>query len=128
MDIADVLRKETKTPFERFRIVRQFEDLHLSAIQRGIVFIFAIWSGPAYIAFHRFTRLLANIDTSKLELVILDIDCLSPESGAALWGRSVGGAGETVWIRNGVVVARLLLYAPDSDAELLLHTRELLDE
>jgi hypothetical protein len=128
MDIADVLKKKSKMPFERLRVVHHLDDLHVSAIRRGIVFIFALWSGPAFIAFDRFTRLLANIDTGPLDLVILDIDCLSSESGIALWGTNVGGGGETIWVRDGVVVARSLLYAPDSEPELLRHTHELLTE
>ncbi|HEX5219896.1 MAG TPA: hypothetical protein VFZ59_10035 [Verrucomicrobiae bacterium] len=123
MDIADVLKKETKMPFERLRIARHLDDLHLSDIRRGIVFIFAVWSDPAFFAFHRFTRFLADVD-----LVVLDTDCLSSEAGTALWGANVGGGGETLWVRDGVVVARSLLYMPDSEPEMIRHTQELLDE
>jgi len=128
MDISEVLKKETKMPFGRLRVVRQIDELHLAAIRRGIVFIFAVWSGPAYIAFHRFTRLLADINTSSLDLVVLDTDCLSTESGAALWGKNVGGGGETFWVHDGIIVARSLLYLPDSEPELLRLTHQLLNE
>jgi hypothetical protein len=127
MEITDVLKKHTKMPVERLRIVRQLEDLRMSIIQRGIVFIFAVWSGPAIIAFERFTRLLAGIDTAGLDLVVLDTDCLSSEAGIALWGSNVGGGGETLWIRDGFVVARSQLYVPDSETEFVRHTEDLLD-
>jgi len=126
MDIADLLKKESKMPFERLRIARQLDDLHLSDIRRGIVFIFAVWSGPAFIAFHRFTRFLGGVDTAALDLVVLDTDCLSSEAGTALWGTNVGGGGETLWVRDGAVVARSLLYVPDSEPEMIRHTQELL--
>jgi len=91
-------------------------------------FAFRYLERAAFIAFHRFTRFLAGIDTSALDLVVLDTDCLSPEAGTALWGTNVGGGGETLWIRDGVVVARSLLYVPDSEPEMLTHTQELLNE
>jgi hypothetical protein len=128
MDIAQVLKDHTKMPFERLRVVRHLDELRLAAIRRGIIFIFAVWSGPAIIAFHRFTRVLAGIDTTGLDLVVLDTDCLSSEAGTALWGKNVGGGGETLWVRDGAVVARLLLYIADSEPELLRHTQDLIDE
>ncbi len=128
MDIEDVLKKHTKMPFERLRVVRHLDEANVSSIRRGIVFIFAVWSGPAVIAFERFTRVLAGIDTTGLDLVVLDTDCLTPEAGLALWRSNIGGGGETLWIRDGVVVARSLLYVPDSEPGLVRHTQDLLDE
>jgi len=128
MEIADVLKKHTKTPFDRLRVVRHLDELRMSTIRRGIVFIFAVWSGPAIIAFERFTRTLAGIDTARLDLVVLDTDCLGSEAATALWGSNVGGGGETLWIRDGFVVARSLLYVADSEKEFVRHTEDLLDE
>ncbi len=128
MDISDVLKKHAKMPFERLRVAGHLDELGMSSIRRGIVFIFAVWSGPAIIAFERFTRVLAGIDTTGVDLVVLDTDCLSSEAGNALWGGNVGGGGETVWIRDGVVVARSLLYVPEGEAELVRHTRDLFNE
>jgi hypothetical protein len=128
VDIATVLKKRAKMPFERLRLARNLDELHMSTIRRGIIFIFAVWSGPAIAAFHRLTQLLADIDTTGLDLVVLDTDCLTAEAGRALWGRNVGGGGETLWVRDGVVVARSLLYVPDSQPEVLQHTRDLIDK
>jgi hypothetical protein len=125
-DISDALKKHTKMPIERLRVIRHLDELSMSTIRRGIVFIFAVWSGPAIIAFERFTRVLADIDTTELDLAVLDTDCLSSEAGVALWGRNVGGGGETLWIRDGVIVARSLLYLADSEQELVRHTQSLL--
>jgi hypothetical protein len=128
MDIATVLREHAKMPFERLRVARHVDGLHISTIRRGIIFIFAVWSGPAIAAFHRFTRLLADIDTTGIDLVVLDADCLTAETSRTLWGRNVGGGGETLWVRDGVVVARSLLYIPDSEPEVLQRTRDLIDK
>lgn len=126
MDIAPVLRKYSEIPFERLRIVSQLDELNLPVIRRGIIFIFAGWSGPAIIAFRRFTQVLAALDASRLDLIVLDIDCLSSEAGTALWGENVGGGGETLWVREGAVVARTLLCVPDTESEAHRNTLELL--
>lgn len=115
-------------PFERLRITRQLDEANVPCIRRGIVFIFAVWSGPAIIAFERFTRILAGMDTGALDLVVLDTDCLTSEAENMLWGANVGGGGETLWIRDGVVIARSLLYLPESEPELVSHTQDLLNE
>lgn len=128
MDITDVLKKHSKIPFERLRIARRLDELSLSTIRRGVVFIFADWSGPAIIAFERFTRVLAGMDSHRLDLVVLDTDCLTPDAMTALWGRNVGGGGETIWVRDGEVAARSLLYVPESEPEMIRHIQELLDE
>src|SRR5262249_35695872 len=98
-----------------------------SNIRRGIIFIFAVWSGPAIIAFQRFTQILSTLDTARLDLIVLDTDCLTSEASTALWGRNVGGGGETLWVRDGAVVARALLYAQNTEPEAHRNTIELLD-
>jgi hypothetical protein len=128
IDITVVLKEYAKMPFERLRVARQFEELRLSTIRRGIIFVFAVWSGPAVMAFQRFTRILANIDTKELDLVVLDTDCLTPEVAKGLWGKMVTGAGETLWVREGLVVARMLLDIPESEAQVVQHTHALLDK
>ena len=69
MNIAPVLQEHSKIAFERLRVVRRLDELNISSIRRGIVFIFAVWSGPAIIAFRRFTQVLAGIETAPLDLV-----------------------------------------------------------
>jgi hypothetical protein len=127
LDVAEVLKKHAKMPFERLRVVLQLDQLHVSTIRRGIIFIFAVWSGPAFVAFHRLTGVLADIDTTGLDLVVVDIDCLTAEVGRELCGRNPGGMGETLWVRDGVVVARSALYTPDSEPEMIQHTHDLMD-
>jgi hypothetical protein len=42
MDIVEVLKEHTKMPFERLRVARHLDELRISAIRRGIIFIFAV--------------------------------------------------------------------------------------
>lgn len=122
-----MLQKHSRIPFERLRVVGRFNELKLPDIRRGILFIFAVWSGPSIIAFQRFTQILATLDTTRLELIVLDTDCLTSEAGTALWGRNVGGGGETLWVRDGAVAARALLSAENAESEARRNTIGLLN-
>ena len=127
MDFADVVKEHCGIPFERLRIVRELDALGMFSIHRGVIFIFAVWSGPSIIAFRRFTQVLSRINTDGLDLAVLNTDCFSSEAGIALWGRNVGGGGETLWIRDGVVVGRALLYVANTEPEVVKLTQQLLD-
>jgi hypothetical protein len=126
MDLSDVLKKHSRLPFERLRVARHLDDLKMASIQRGIVFIFAVWSGPAVIALQRLTQVLGSMDLAGVDLVVLDTDCLSAEAGIALWGANLGGGGETLWIRDGNTVARCLAYVAGSEMDIIRHTEDLL--
>ena len=130
-DIRPVVQKYTALPIERLRIVSRFEDVHLTEIRRGVVFVLAAWSGPAVVAFRRFSRVMNELPTIPLDLVVLDIDCLTTESATQLFGTDgfpVGGNGETIWVRDGGIVARAIAAPDTSEQALRAHTRELLDD
>jgi len=80
------------------------------------------------VALQRFTRVMSELPTTALDLVVLDTDCLTAESATQLFGTDgfrAGGYGETIWVRDGVVVAREIA-APAGEQALRDHTRELL--
>ena len=80
--------------------------------------------------FQRFTKVIKSLDARSLDLVVLDADCLTEDSATLLFGApsfTTGGWGETIWIRDGRVIARVLAHAaPESLIEQ--HTRGLLDD
>jgi hypothetical protein len=45
MDIAPVLRENSRIQFERLRVVGRFDESKLSNLRRGIIFVFALWPG-----------------------------------------------------------------------------------
>ena len=45
-----------------------------------------------------------------------------------VFGRVFHGYGETLWIREGKVVAQIEAFEPESEPLILAHTRELLAE
>lgn len=129
-DIRPTVEKHSAIPIARLRVLQSFDEVHLPDMRRGIVFVLAAWSGPAVIGLQRFTRVIQSLDTRSLDLVVLDTDCLTEDSAALLFGApsfTTGGWGETIWIRDGHVLARVLAHtAPESMIEQ--HTRELLHD
>jgi len=108
-DIRPMVQKYSVLPIERLKVVIRFEDARLKEIQRGVIFVFAAWSGPAVLAFQRFTQIMSELPTVSLDLLVLDMDCLDAESAAQLFGTDgfpAGVWGETIWVRSGAVVAR----------------------
>ena len=128
-DIRPFVHRHSALPIERLRVVSHFGDVRLAEIRRGVVFVLAAWSGPSVVALKRFTRIMSELPTSGLDLVVLDTDCLDAESDAQLFGTDgfrAGGWGEVIWLRDGVVVAREIA-APASEQALRDHTRRLLE-
>ncbi len=129
-DIRPVVEKYSAIPTERLRILRSCEEFQLSQMQRGIVFVFAAWSGSAIIGLQRFTKVIKPFVADSLDLVVLDTDCLTEILVSQLFRipnlRPAGG-GETIWVRDGHVVAGVFAYtAPEALIEQ--HTKELLDD
>lgn len=127
-DIRPMVQEYSAIPIERLRVVSRFEDVRLTEISRGVVFVFAAWSGPSVLGFRRFTRVMSELPTISLDLVVLDTDCLTAESATQLFGTDgfqAGGYGETIWVKDGVVVAREIA-TPAREQALLDHTRALI--
>ncbi|HEX8312872.1 MAG TPA: hypothetical protein VF614_16230 [Chthoniobacteraceae bacterium] len=130
MDIRPTVENNSAIPIARLRVLQNFDDVHLPDMRRGIIFVLAAWSGPAVIGLQRFTKVVQSLDTRSLDLVVLDTDCLTDASATLLFGApsfTTGGWGETIWIRDGHVSARVLAHtAPESLIEQ--HTRGLFDD
>lgn len=74
---------------------------------------------------------MSELPTTPLELVVIDIDCLTNDHLKLLFSGAnfpVGGNGETVWVRDGSIVAREITAPPSSEQALREHTRKLLEE
>jgi hypothetical protein len=130
-DIRPTVEKHSALPIERLRVLSHFEDVRLAHMRCGVVFVFAAWSGPAVIGLQRFTRVMSSFDTRSLDLVVLDIDCLTADSAMQLFGTDgfrAGGYGETILVRGGHIIAREIAAPDDSEHLLQRHTKELLDD
>jgi hypothetical protein len=83
------------------RCVRDPTPETVRAIDRGILFVMALWSGPSHRAFAELKAVIERLNAEdKLELVVVDTDTSSglealPEM------KVFHGAGETFWIPQG---------------------------
>ena len=126
--ILPIIEKHCALPVEHFRVVEDFHEVQIEQIQRGIIFVVAVWSGPSLVGFKRFTKTIKSLETNSLDLVILDIDSLTAHSTNELFGVpsfTTGGWGEAIWVCRGKIIARELTHiAPEALIEQ--HTNELL--
>jgi hypothetical protein len=129
-DILPMIQQHSTIPIERLRVLSRFDDVQLGGIRRGVIFVFAAWSGPAVLGFKRFTQMLSEFSPSSLDLVVLDADCLNAETATQLFGTDgfrAGGYGETIWVRDGVITAREVS-SDGAQPVFREHTRDLLND
>jgi hypothetical protein len=127
-DIIPMVRKYSAIPLDRLQIICNPVDLHLERIRRGVLFIFAAWSGQAVMAWQRLTRLLGSRDFEPLDLIVMDIECMTTQEMTQILGRTLHGQGETFWIRDGKLVASLEMHKSEMELLILSYTKRLLDE
>lgn len=124
-DIRPTVQKNTELPFERLRVVQTLSELRLPDITAGVVFVLAAWSAPSLKALSRVTRLLSSIDLGPVDIIILNNDCMTSSDMFRLFGQVFHGAGETLWIRDGRVVAELSASQSESEPLIVSHTTAL---
>jgi len=127
-DIFPMVRKYSAIPCEHLKIIPDITAFQLSKIDRGIVLIFASWSGHSIIALQRLTGSLSRRDLDLLEIIVIDIESMTGQDMTELFGRVFHGYGETLWIREGKVVAQLEAFEPESEPLILAYTKRLLAE
>ena len=127
-DIGSMVRKYSAVPYEHLQIIRDITVFQLSNTDRAIVLIFAAWSGHSVLALQRITASLSRRDLDFLEIIVIDIESMTGQDMIRSFGRVFHGYGETLWIREGKVVAQLEAFEPESQPEILANTKKLLAE
>jgi len=124
------LAEKSGLPESRFRFYAEADEAALATISRGILFLFAYWSGPAHMAFERLSRIVGDVDPgARLEFVVVDIDgarriCELPE-----FREIVHGNGEAAWVRGGRIEAVAAAHLRTDSSQNYEHfTRQLLDD
>jgi hypothetical protein len=97
--------KYSRLPTDRIRYVPDADAATVRSIRRGVLFLMAFWSGPSVRAFAKLTEVLAGLDVEGLELVVADMDGSPDLYELPEFKGKVHGAGETAWVRDGVIVA-----------------------
>jgi hypothetical protein len=94
-----------KFPSDRIHYVPDATVETVRSIGRGILFVIAFWSGPAFRAYHELTTVITRLKAEeKLQLVVDDIDGAEELMSIPEIGR-LSGAGETTLIRSGKIIA-----------------------
>ncbi len=122
-----MVRKYSAVPFEEIRLVQNISDFQLPQVRRGIVFVFAAWSGHAVLSLQRLTHWLVAHGL-PLELIVVDIESMTTQEMNQWFGREFHGHGETLWLRDGKIVASLEAPGPESELAVLNYSRQLLVE
>jgi hypothetical protein len=121
------LAKYSKLPVERIRYLSDADEAAVRAIKRGVLIQVAFWSSPAIEAFRDLTSVISKIDDSdNIELVVVDTDGARSLFAVSEFLGAIQGAGETVWVRNGEIIATSGLGRPTMSC-LMSNTKMLLE-
>jgi len=109
------LAKSSKLPIERIRYFPDSETSLIKGIKRGVLFVMAFWSGPSVKAFNQLTDIVNRLDPNgTLEFVVIDTDGAQTFYDHPDFKGKLHGAGETAWIKDGVIQCTSGLgYNPD---------------
>ena len=100
------LAEKSGLPEARFRFYSQADELVVASMSRGILFLFAFWSGASHVVFKRLTKTVGELDPRRrLDFVVVDIDGASRICEAPEFLGRVHGNGEAAWIRDGRIEA-----------------------
>ena len=98
------LAKSSKLPIERIRYLANSDTSLIHDIKRGILFVMAFWSGPSVKAFNQLTDVVNRLDPDgTLEFVVIDTDGAQEFYEHPDFKGKLHGAGETAWIKDGVI-------------------------
>jgi hypothetical protein len=81
-------------------VIDNSEKLDIKNIQDGVLIVYAIWSGPAIVNCAQTIRLL-NEQNYSGQIIIIDIDCMTPDFQTKMFGQVCHGWGEIFPILNG---------------------------
>lgn len=94
-------------------------DLCLSGITKGIIFVWATWSGSAQLAIKALGKALQILpNQNDIQVYVIDGDTETAERFMNKVNETPEGGGETFWIRNGEVIAQMKKYT-DKDLDML---------
>jgi hypothetical protein len=112
-----------RLPYDRIKI-SHFDQLELATILRGVLFVFAAWSGDAIRSFRLLCDGVAMMPEAKFSLLVVDADGFDFDAFKRALGELPQGKGETYWIRNGQVIHRDHGYTDETKEVLQERIRE----
>ncbi|HCS53138.1 hypothetical protein [uncultured Rubinisphaera sp.] len=101
-----VLQKYSPRIAHRIELISAEELEKIETLDCGILFVMAFWAGTSVRMFEALGRVLREVDEmEKIKLLVVDTDELTDSYKTPPFNSvTMGGNGETFWIRNGEVV------------------------
>jgi hypothetical protein len=112
---------------DRLIVLPSDRPVSVSEIKTGVLFVWATWSVPAKLALEALCEALSSsAGFEKIFLYIADNDADTTEQFMASTRQTPAGLGETFWISNGKILARLGDYTSKQRDVLVQYNRKLL--
>jgi hypothetical protein len=113
MNLRDAARRYLAIDENRLVALTETEAIPLASIRRGIVFIWATWSGAAQLALRTLNQALATVgELHDLQLYIANSDSDMTHQFFLDIGDRPSGMGETYWVIDGRIQNKLAGYGP----------------
>lgn len=88
-------------------VVVNSDKLDIKSLIDGILIVYAGWSGQAIINLSIAVKLIHNA-RYKGQVIIIDIDCMSPEFQISTLGELCHGWGEIFFVSNGQITRKFI--------------------
>lgn len=103
----------TEETLSRINIIEQLDDFDIMDVRKGMLSIYAKWSGPSTLNGNSILKLLNDSESKNFEIIIVDIDSARPEKQKEIIGTVCNGYFESVWIENGKIE---FIYCDNNDS------------
>jgi hypothetical protein len=113
-----------KLPYDRVR-VSSFNQLELTTIAQGVLFVFATWSGAAIVSFRLLCEALSGIPGAKFPIIVINADGFDFDAFKSAFGELPQGKGEAYWISGGQILFRDHGYTDKTNEVLLERIKSL---
>lgn len=127
MDLRDAALESCEPVKDRLTVLPPDTPISISEIKTGVLIVWATWSLPAKRALEALAASLSShADFEEISLWVADNDEEKTQQFMDSVGQTPCGTGETFWIRNGQIVARLSNYTAINWPLLIKNHRKLL--
>jgi hypothetical protein len=129
MDLPEAYYRALRIAEDRVVILPCEEEIDVSAVPEGVVFVLAKWSVASQLSFRELNAALAEApELSTLKLLIADTDCEATQRFMEELGDVPSGSGETYWIKGGVVLSRILARSKEQGQAMRQHARRVVGD
>ena len=116
MQLPNTLLRSLRIPEQRLVVIQPTDRIDLEAIGTAVLFVLARWAIASLVSFRALNRALQDaVGSGQLRLHVADTDDQHTEEFIIRNGDVPSGGGETYWIKNGRIVAKMANYDRSSN-------------